>query len=155
VLNKKIVLCLAGSALTLTSFAGVAGDTPSGAVKFTPADLKWSPSTRVPGLQKAEMTGDDHKTGPYMYRIKFPAGFRMQAHAHPDSRSYTVISGTWYIGWGDKFDESKLIALPAGSFYTEPSSAPHFVATRGEVEIQITGWGPTAVNYVDAKHAKK
>jgi len=154
-LSKHLTIFVAASTLSIICVTGVAGDAPSGAAKFTPVDLKWAPSTRVPGLQKAEMTGDDKKAGPYMYRIKFPAGFRMQAHAHPDSRSYTVISGTWYIGWGDKFDESKLIVLPAGSFYTEPANAPHFVATRGEVEIQITGWGPTAVNYVDAKHAKK
>jgi hypothetical protein len=52
------------------------------------------------------------------------------------------------------YDESKLTALPAGSFYTEPAGAPHFVATLdGEVIVQVSGTGPTTVNYVDSRTA--
>jgi hypothetical protein len=62
-----------------------------------------------------------------------------------------VISGTWHIGHGDGFDEAKLKALPAGSFYTEPPSQNHFAATGDEpVVVQITGFGPSSTEYVDA-----
>ena len=62
----------------------------------------------------------------------------------------------WYIGWGEKFDESKLIALTPGSFYTEPAGVAHFVATPdGEAIVQITGMGPTKADYVDVAHAPK
>jgi quercetin dioxygenase-like cupin family protein len=65
-------------------------------------------------------------------------------HTHPDNRTYTVISGTWYVGFGTEFDESKLIALTAGSFYTEPAGVPHFIAIKDEGTIvQIGGTGPT------------
>jgi quercetin dioxygenase-like cupin family protein len=88
--------------------------------------------------------------------VKFPKGRIVQAHSHPDDRTYTVLSGTWYIGWGDVYDSDKLIALPAGSFYTEPAGVPHFVSTPdGEAIVQITGTGPTAVDYVDQSHASK
>jgi hypothetical protein len=63
----------------------------------------------------------------------------------------TVISGTWQIGYGDKFDEAKLKALPPSSFYTEPSARNHFAETGDEpVVVQITGFGPSSTEYVDA-----
>ena len=70
-------------------------------------------------------------------------------------RSYTVLSGTWYIGFGEKFDESKLIALPPGSYYTEPANKPHFVLTKEAVVVQIGGTGPTAVKFFDPAHEPK
>ena len=58
--------------------------------------------------------------------------------------------GTWHIGYGDKFDEAKLKALPPGSFYTEPSARNHFAETGVEpVVVQITGFGPSSTEYVD------
>jgi uncharacterized RmlC-like cupin family protein len=72
------------------------------------------------------------------------AGEQIAAHSHRDDRVATVISGTRHIGYGDKFDESKLKALPPGSFYTEPPGRNHFAETGDEpVIVQITGFGRT------------
>jgi uncharacterized RmlC-like cupin family protein len=91
-----------------------------------------------------------------LLRVKFPPNFTLQAHTHPEDRQYTIISGTWHIGWGNKFDETKLKALTPGSFYTEPAKVSHFVVTKGEpVIVQITGTGPTATSFVDPAHAPK
>jgi uncharacterized RmlC-like cupin family protein len=74
---------------------------------------------------------------------------RIAAHSHRDDRVATVISGTWRIGYGDKFDEASLKALPPGSFYTEPAGGTHFAATADEaVVVQITGFGPSSTDYV-------
>lgn len=82
------------------------------------------------------------EAGPYVYRVKFPKGRIVQAHSHPDDRTYTVLEGTWYVGWGEKYDESKLTALTPGSFYTEPAGVAHFVATLdGEAIVQVTERG--------------
>jgi hypothetical protein len=49
-----------------------------------------------------------------------------------------------------KFDESKLKALPPGSFYTEPPGRNHFAETGDEpVVVQITGFGPSSTEYPD------
>jgi uncharacterized RmlC-like cupin family protein len=102
------------------------------------------------------MIGSDTTPGPYLYRTKFPPNFKLEAHGHPDERRYTIVSGTWYVGWGKKFDESKLIALPAGSFYTEPANIPHFVATKGDgALVEISGNGPSSQIWVDPAHAPK
>ena len=62
----------------------------------------------------------------------------------------TVVSGTWRLGYGDRFDEAKVKALPPGSFYTEPPGRNHFAATGNEpVIVQITGYGPSSTDYVE------
>ena len=152
VLNR--VSLLSAVALGVAAFAAIAQD--SGRT-FTPSELQWKPSPRVPGLETVDVLGDSTKPGPIVYRVKFPANFTIQPHTHPDDRTYTIISGTWYVGWGPKFDETKLKALPAGSFYTEPANVPHFVVTKGDgAVIQITGSAPVvAPRFVDPAHAPK
>ena len=148
-------LAIATACLLLTAQTG-AGEIPENAITLTPEQMKWEDNPRVPGLGVARIISSGEETGSYVYRVSFPKGRIVQAHSHPDDRTYTVISGTWYIGWGETYDESKLMALPAGSFYTEPAGVPHFVATPdGETVVQITGAGPTRADYVDPAHAPK
>lgn len=147
---------VAGLALSLTVLGAYgADDHPQGAVRITAEELIWGPG-RLPGQEIARMVGDSTKPGPFVERIKLPANFTVQAHSHPDDRTYTVISGTWYIGYGDKLDPAKLKALPAGSFHTEPANVNHFVLTKeGGAVIQITGAGPTGTRLVDPVQAPK
>src|SRR6266478_1598385 len=105
----------------------------------------------VNGIQTRTLKGDATKRGIYTIQLTIPASVKIQAHSHPDDRVATVISGTWYIGYGAKFDEAKLKALTAGSFYTEPPGVAHFAKTGNEsVVLQITGNGPTGTEYVEA-----
>jgi quercetin dioxygenase-like cupin family protein len=128
------------------------GESPSPKVILTPDQVKWAPVASLrPGAQSAVMLGAPDKPGPYVYRVKFPPNFKVDAHSHPDNRTYTVLSGTFYQGLGDKFDETKLMARPAGSFYTHAAGAPHFGATRDEeVVLQIASCeGSTTLTYVN------
>ena len=142
--------------LSLTVFGAYgADDLPSGAVRITPEELKWRPG-RVPGHEIAPITGDSTKAGPYVERVKFPANSTSQAHSHPDDRTYTVISGTWYVGYGNTFDPENLKTLPTGSYYTEPPNVNHFSVTKEDgVIVQITGSGPTATHLFDPENAPK
>jgi uncharacterized RmlC-like cupin family protein len=102
----------------------------------------------VAGIETTVLKGDPTRAGLYTILLKVPANTKIEAHTHPDDRVSTVISGTWYFGYGDKFDERKLKALPPRSFYTEPPDEAHFART-GEtpVVVQITGFGPTGTRY--------
>jgi len=152
--SATLTLIACGALLLASNPSGA--EVPENAVTLTPEQMKWEDNPRVPGLGVARIISSGKKTGPYVYRVSFPKGRVVQAHSHPDDRTYTVVSGTWYIGWGETYDESKLMALPAGSFYTEPAGVPHFVATPdGETVVQITGTGPTKADYVDPAHAPK
>ena len=111
-------------------------------VRLTPDDIQWV-ATYV-GVDIAKLTGDDKTAGMYVIRYRFPANFMVQPHFHPDDRLVMVLSGTLHVGYGERFDKSKLKALPAGSIWTEPAKQPHFVwAKDGEVVIQVVGNGPS------------
>ena len=149
------VLTVCGTFALLSPLTG-ATKSPESGLTMTPEKMNWVDNPRVPGLSVAKIVGDAKKPGLFVHRVKFPKGRIVKTHSHPDDRTYTVISGTWYIGWGEVYDESKMTALPAGSFYTEPARVPHFVATPDEEAIvQITGIGPTRVDWVDPADAPK
>jgi len=96
------------------------------------------------------LKGNPNTAGVYTIMLRVPAHTKIASHSHRDDRVATVISGTWHIGYGEKFDEAKLKALPPGSFYTEPPSEAHFAETGDEaVVVQITGFGPSSTDYVD------
>jgi pimeloyl-ACP methyl ester carboxylesterase/uncharacterized RmlC-like cupin family protein len=107
-------------------------------------------SSGVSGIQTVVLKGDPNEAGVYTIMLRVPAHTQIAAHSHRDDRVATVVSGTWHIGYGDKFNESKLKALPSGSFYTEPPGRNHFAETGDEpVVVQITGFGPSSTEYVD------
>jgi|SRR5215467_3596464 len=130
---------------------GLRAETQPGAMAATPSEMKWSAQggLALPGMEQAVLVGDPGKPGPYTIRLKFPAGYKLAAHTHPDYREVTILSGTWYTGYGEKFDASALKALPVGSFYTEPANVPHFVEVREPVTIQVSGTGPSGRKFVN------
>ena len=120
-------------------------------VKWPAAAAGAAGTSGVGAIQTVVLKGDPSKPGLYtlMLRVADP-NVRIQAHSHSDDRVATVIKGTWYFGYGDKFDETRLTTLPVGSVYTEPPNVNHFAMTKGEVIIQITGTGPSLTKYVEA-----
>jgi quercetin dioxygenase-like cupin family protein len=150
--NPSSKLALVSSLLAMSCVAGAA-DMPTIGITMTPEQMAWKGNPRVPGLGVAHIISKGTEPGPYVYRVKFPQGRVVQSHSHPDDRTYTVLEGNWYIGWGEMFDESKLVKLGPGSFYTEPAGVPHFVSTPdGDAVVQVTGTGPTTIHYVDPAH---
>jgi len=113
---------------------------------------RWMVNPSVPPtMHSMFIYGDPNRPGPFIFRAKFPPGYKLPPHTHPDERSVTVLKGTYYSAIGDTFDESKLQAFPAGSFYSTPANTPHFSATKGEeVIIQEMGAGPgSGITYVN------
>ena len=124
--------------VTLLSFA--TASRAQDVVVVTPWDTRWN--QMWPGFEQANLVGDPSQPGHYTVRLKFPPGFKIPPHAHSDAREITVLSGTWYIGYGTSGDPSGLKALPAGSFHTEPAGYPHYAETREPTVIQVSGQGP-------------
>jgi uncharacterized RmlC-like cupin family protein len=137
---------------------GAAQDSKPGQ-RLTPTEINALPSTGasagtsgVNGIQTRILKGDPTKPGLYTIQLTVPANTKIEAHTHPDDRVATVISGTWQIGYGSRFDEKNLKALPPGSFYVEPPSVAHFARTgSGAVVVQITGYGPTGTKFTDSQ----
>jgi len=127
------------------------------AMALTPSEMKWAAQggLAMPGMEQANLVGDPSRPGPYTLRLKFPAGYKLAPHTHPDYREVTILSGTWYTGYGEKFDAAALKELPAGSFYTEPANVAHFVEVREPVTIQVKGTGPSGRAFVDPAERQK
>ena len=77
-----------------------------------------------------------------MLRLKIAAGTRVPPHWHPVDEHLTVMSGTFYMGTGERFDESTATALTAGTYTMMPKDARHFGWTGSETIVQIHGVGP-------------
>ena len=102
------------------------------------------------GARLAVLVGDPTKAGPFLIRVKLSAGVKMMPHKHSEDRIYTVISGVFYIGLGEKFDETKLTAYAPGSVLILPSGQPHFHwAKSGEYVTQVSAIGPLGLAYLD------
>jgi quercetin dioxygenase-like cupin family protein len=86
-----------------------------------------------------------------------PDGYRVAPHWHPYRENVTVLSGTFKVGMGDRFDESKMGVFPAGSFaYLDPDMH-HYAMASGEVVVQVHGQAPFQINYVNPEddHSRK
>jgi hypothetical protein len=96
---KPSVFGSATVALAL-SFAVAALAQGTAPVALTADNMKWSPQggLALPGLEQVSLVGDPSKPGPYTIRLKFPAGYKLAPHTHPDPREVTILSGTWYTG---------------------------------------------------------
>jgi quercetin dioxygenase-like cupin family protein len=124
---------------------------PASAFDFSKAEGAGAGTFGVTGIQTIVLKGDPTKHGLYTILLRVPAHTKIAAHHHPDDRIATIVSGPWYFGYGAEFDETRLRALPPGSFYTEPPNDNHFAETRDDdVLVQISGLGPTGTTYVDA-----
>ena len=128
---------------------GASSQDSSGSVVKLPEEIVFKGPLSGPP-QTAILYGDPTKPGVFVTRVKFSAGWKDMPHWHPDEvRTVAVLSGTFYFGSGDKWDESKFKAYPAGTFYSEPPKATHFTwAKDGDVIIQITGVGPSAKTFL-------
>jgi quercetin dioxygenase-like cupin family protein len=146
---RSLVALSVGGALL--SAVALAQTTVPGVMALTPSEMKWGAQggLALPGMEQTNLVGDPAKPGPYTLRLKFPAGYKLAPHTHPDSREVTILSGTWYTGYGEKVDPAALKALPAGSFYTEPANVAHFVEVREPVMIQVSGTGPSGRTFVN------
>jgi hypothetical protein len=119
---------------------------------FTPDQVNWGPVPPVlaAGAQLAVLEGDPTAaSGDFTVRLKMPDGYRIPPHWHPKRENVTVISGSFKVGMGDKFDASQMALFPAGSFaYMEPSMH-HYAMAVGETVVQIHGMSPLQVIYVN------
>lgn len=127
-------------AITFTLFAQSVTPQP-----IIPDTLKWFSPPNNKHLKAAWVLGAENHSGTYALRVELNKGGKIPPHTHPDTRYSTVLSGTLYVGFGESFEESGLIAVPTGGVYVAPANVPHYLfAKDGDVIYQEAGEGPTA-----------
>ena len=129
--------------LLAASMAVSAADLDRSAVEFVkPEDIKWVRNAAGTNEQ-AILFGDPNKAGPYVARIKWLPGSMSRPHYHPNDRLFVVVSGTWWMGTGDRFEPANTVPAPAGSYVIHHAGKIHYDGAKdGEVVIQVWGMGP-------------
>jgi mannose-6-phosphate isomerase-like protein (cupin superfamily) len=121
-------------------------------IMITPEEIQWSdcPPTIPAGAKCTKIEGDWSAPNVlFTYRLKMPDKYRIAPHFYPADEHLTVISGTFKMGLGEKFDEKSMKPMVAGSFMVMPKGAPHFALTQGETIIQVHAIGPWGLTYVN------
>ena len=115
-------------------------------------DIQWTPAPgSLPhGAQIAVLHGDPGKDGPFVMRLMVPKGYKIPPHWHAQDEQLTVISGTLYLGAGDRYDPAIARGLAAGGFHFLPARTRHFAYAKTPTIVQLTGNGPFDVTYVTA-----
>ena len=112
--------------------------------------LKWVEPPTFPGAKLAIVQGNPEKAGPFVYRVKMPAKYKIAPHYHKAVENVTVLSGTFFVGVGEKFDQGSGKELPVGGFVSVPATHRHFAwAGDQETIVQVHGVGPTDITFVN------
>ena len=92
--------------------------------------------------------GDPEASGqPFVMRIRELAGTVVPPHAHPVDEHITVVQGTWYFGFGEKFDASVLAELKPGAYAFAPKGSWMFGYSPEAAIVQVHGVGPFQIQW--------
>lgn len=121
-----------------------------GVVAVLPDQVELQPNPDVDGVSNAPIAGDPSTEGSFSGLGLMEADAVFPAHAHPDDRFTTVLSGTMYYGVGEEFSAEDSLAYPVGSVVFTPAGVPHWMwAPDGDILLQETGAGPTGTEFFD------
>jgi quercetin dioxygenase-like cupin family protein len=140
-------ICLVGLTTSVTAQEGKT----SRHVILKPTEVKWgeAPPALPKGAMFVVVSGDPGHAVPFVVRLKMPAGYKIAPHWHPTDEQVTVLSGTFALAMGEKFDGSALKDLPAGGYALMPAEMRHFAMARTPATVQVHGTGPFVLNYVN------
>ena len=149
---QRIILpiLLLGSA---SAFGGMMTEMPyrgEGHIMVNPDDLEWGPIASM--AAPAEITvieGELSSREPFTFRLKLPAGYRIEPHVHPEYERVTVISGTLHFAHGREFDRDATHTLETGGVAIMAPGEPMFGYTEEDTVIQVHGTGPWGIEYID------
>jgi anti-sigma factor ChrR (cupin superfamily) len=147
-LAKACAISFAAALFAVAAFSQDKKDSgePHKIVHF--GDLKWTPI--IKGCDLASVSGDANGDGtPFVIRLRCADGSKIPAHWHPTDESVTVLKGTFLVGMGESFDETKLQTMNVGNFALMPKEMRHFGMVKGDTIVQVHGAGPFKVNWVN------
>lgn len=122
-----------------------------GPIMISPDELQWSDiKSMAPPAQIAVIEGDLSKEEPFTFRLKLPAGYRIEPHVHPAYERVTVLSGTLHFAHGSTFDREATSALRTGAVAIMPPGVPMYGYTEEDTVIQLHGVGPWGIEYLDS-----
>ena len=146
------MLALGVVATAIAVSAPRAADLDTKAVTYTlPDKIQWRDNPAGTN-QSAILDGDPGKPEPYAMLIRWKAGNMSRPHFHPNDRFFVVLSGTWWVGTGSKFDPDATVPMPAGTTIVHYGNGVHFDgAKQGDTVIALHGMGPATSTPAEQK----
>jgi len=119
-------------------------------VSYTlPDKIQWRKGANA---DTATIQGDPSKPGIYIQLVKWHPHNMSRPHTHATERYITVLSGTWWIGTGTKYDPESTFPAPPGTYVVDRANEPHYDGAKDEeCVLEIVGTGPLATTPVEAK----
>jgi len=154
--NVRQVRTAAVFAAAMLSLGTVASaqDKPAKATAPSSAEksLTWGPAPAVfpAGAKMAVERGDPSKSGEFVVRLSFPAGYKIPPHWHPTDEHVRIRSGEFLVGMGDALDQSKTMKMAAGDTGSIGAKMHHFAIAPVPTVLSIRSEGPFAMTYVNA-----
>jgi quercetin dioxygenase-like cupin family protein len=142
---------LTGALAAFLTYGPVVGaDLNPAAITMTlPDKIPWKDNGKS---ATAILAGDPAKPGIYVELTRWHAGNMSRPHSHPFDRYITVISGTWWVGTGTKYDPATTVGMPPGSFVTHHAMGVHWDGAKDEdCVIEIVGMGPATTTPAEVK----
>jgi len=132
----------AGVAALFAAMTPVKADLNPAAIMIQhPNQIKWVEGNG--GNATAILAGDPSKPGIYVELTKWHAHHMSRPHFHPNDRYIYVISGTWWVGTGPKYDPDMTVPVPPGSYVTHYAKQIHWDGAKDEdCTLEIVGEGP-------------
>ena len=140
---------IAFAALTVTLCASMNGHVtargvgqlnPKAITITLPSDIKW---TKTAASERAVLYGDPSKPGYYAELVKWLPHNNSRPHYHQNDRFIQVLSGTWMVQTGAKYDPAGFKPVPAGSFVVHTGKEIHYDGAKDEPALLlISGMGP-------------
>ena len=130
-----------------------AGDPDPAIMTFKlPKDIKWDNNKKT-GNQQIVLFGDPTKVGDHYGIIqRWLPNSMSRPHFHQNDRHIYVISGTWWVGWGPKYDPASTSPMPAGSYVDHIGKGVHYDGAKDEeCVLFITGIGPAGNTNAEQK----
>ena len=114
-----------------------------------PDQINWQKNANA---DRAVLYGDPSKPGLYVELTRWHAGHMSRPHFHPNDRAIYVISGTWWIGTGPKYDPDTTTPMRTGSYVTHYAKQIHWDGAKdADCVIEIVGIGPDTTTSAEQK----
>ena len=118
-------------------------------------EIKWEIGLDRPPhtVEYANLFGKSSESGLYLNLTRWYPGNMSAPHWYETDRLCVVVSGTWWVASGEKFDPENTVPVQAGGFVRRVAHTPHYdgckKTDKEPAVIAICGVGPIKFHKVD------
>jgi quercetin dioxygenase-like cupin family protein len=147
--QRSISSALLAAAAFLLLPGRAAQPDPKAVVITLPDKIEWKKGAAQDSVL---LQGDPTKPGVYIQMIKWHPGNMSRPHFHSTDRFIYVVSGTWWVGTGSKYDPSSTYPVPAGSYVIDKANEIHYDGAKdADCVLYLVGTGPMTTTQAEKK----